>query len=114
MTAPRGALAERLRELLAGRDVREVRMFGGISFMVDDKLVVAAGRDGDLLVRIEPSRHDELLQVPGARDSFMGADRPMGPGWITVSGSHLESAEELAFWTRVGLEHHTEQPRKTR
>lgn len=107
MTKRHDALAERLRTLLAGRDVREVNMFGGLSFMVDNRMLVAARRDGDLLVRIDPSRHDELLQHPGARDSIMGADRPMGPGWITVSGLHLETAEELAFWTQIGLDHHS-------
>ena len=106
MTAAREALAGRVRAALpADRPVREVPMFGGLSFMVDDSLVVAAGRDGDLLVRIDPDRHDELLAVPGARPAVMGTDRPMGPGWIRVADDGLATDEQLAFWTQVGLDH---------
>ena len=106
MTAEREALADRVRAALPhDRPVREVSMFGGLSFMVDDTMVVAAGRNGDLLVRIDPARNDELLNVPGAKPAVMGADRPMGPGWITVSHDGLTTDKQLAFWTQVGLEH---------
>lgn len=106
MTAERDALADRIRAALPhDRPVREVSMFGGVSFMVDGSMVVAAGRDGDLLVRIDPARNGELLKLPGARPAVMGADRPMGPGWISVSHDGLATDEQLAFWTRVGLEH---------
>jgi hypothetical protein len=77
MTAEREALADRVRTALPqDRPVREVSMFGRLSFMVDDRMVVAVGRDGDLLVRIDPARNDELLTVPGAKPAVMGADRP--------------------------------------
>jgi len=79
-------------------------MFGGLSFMVDDAMVVATGRDGDLLVRTDPARNDELLDVLGAKPALMGPDRPMGPGWIAVSHDGLTTDEQLAFWTEVGLE----------
>ena len=106
MTAKREALADRVRAALPeNRPVREVSMFGGLSLMVDDSMVVAARRDGDLLVRIDPARNDELLNVPGAKPAVMGADRPMGPGWITVSRDGLSTDKQLAFWTQVGLEH---------
>lgn len=106
MTAEREALADRIRAALPhGRPVREVSMFGGLSFMVDDSMVVAAGRGGDLLVRIDPARHDELLDVPGARPAIMGVDRPMGPGWISISPDGLTTEKQLAFWMQVGLDH---------
>lgn len=107
MTAAREALAERVRAALAqDLPVREVSMFGGLSFMVEGSMVVAAGREGDLLVRIDPARSDELLAVPGAKPAVMGTDRPMGPGWIAVSHDRLVANEQLAFWIDVGLEHH--------
>ena len=89
-------------------------MFGGLSFMVDGAMVVAAGRDGDLLVRIDPSRNDELLDIPGAKPAVMGVDRPMGPGWIIVSHDSLTSDQQLAFWINVGLEHHAARPKSHR
>ncbi len=104
MSAQRDALADRVRGLLPrDRPVREVSMFGGLSFMVDDAMVVAAGRDGELLVRTDPARHGELLDVPGARPAVMGADRPMGPGWIAVGHDGLDTDERIAFWIDVGL-----------
>ena len=110
MTAEREALADRVRAALPDDGpVRVVSMFGGLSFMVDGSMVVAAGRAGDLLVRIDPARHDELLGVPGAEPAVMGADRPMGPGWIRVSRDGLGTDEQLAFWVEVGLEHRAAQ-----
>lgn len=106
MTAAQESLATRVRAALAeDRPVREVSMFGGLSFMVEDRMVVAAGRDGDLLVRIDPTRFDQLLTRPGAQPAIMGADRPMGAGWIRVSHDGIATDEQLGFWTGVGLEH---------
>jgi hypothetical protein len=34
-------------------------MFGGLSFMVNEKMVVAAHKLGDLLVRVDPERSRE-------------------------------------------------------
>ena len=105
MTAQREVLAGRVRAALPrDRPVREVSMFGGLSFMVDDSMVVAVRRDGGLLVRVDPARNDELLNAPGAKPAVMGADRPMGPGWITISSDGLTTDEQLEFWTQVGLE----------
>ena len=45
--SPRDALALRLRTIVAPYGtVREVKMFGGVAFMVDERMAVAAGRDG--------------------------------------------------------------------
>ena len=115
MTAERDALAGRVRSTLPhDRPVREVSMFGGLSFMVDDSMVVAVGRDGDLLVWIDPARHDELLDVPGTRPAVMGADRLMGPGWIAVSREGVATDEQLAFWTQVGLDYQATRARSER
>lgn len=106
MTAEQEALADRVRAALPqDRRIREVPMFGGLSFMVDDSMVVAVGRDGDLLVRVDPARNEDLLSRPGALPAIMGADRPMGPGWIRVSRHGLADDEALSFWTGVGLHH---------
>jgi TfoX/Sxy family transcriptional regulator of competence genes len=100
----RDALAQRLRDLLASyQNVREVRMFGGLSFMVDERMAVAAGRDGDLLVRTDPAAYDDLLQQ-GGQPAYMGKDRPMGPGWINVPSSNIQDMEALAYWVRVGID----------
>jgi len=57
-----GELVDRVRDALAGKpSVREVKMFGGLSFMVNEKMVVSVRGDGGLLVRADPEQADELL-----------------------------------------------------
>lgn len=98
-------LVERLRALLADEpSMREVSMFGGRSFMVNDKMIASARKGGDLLVRVDAERHDELTRVPGASQAEMGAGRTMGPSWISVSAVSVTSDERLAFWLDVGME----------
>ena len=101
--SPQDVLAERLRVVLASRSaVREVRMFGGLSFMVDGRLAVSAGRDGDLLVSTDPAEYDALIGR-GAEPARMRNGRAMGRGWLTVSHQRIEGDEELAFWVAVGI-----------
>lgn len=80
-------------------------MFGGLSFMVNDKMVVAVGRDGDLLVRVDPERNSELIALPGVRPAEMGVGRAMGPSWISVAHDALVADEQLSFWVAVALDH---------
>lgn len=77
-------------------------MFGGLSFMVDERLVVAAGKHGDLLVHVDPARNEELLSRPGARSAEMGKGRSMGPAWIEVARSNLDD-EALRYWIATAL-----------
>jgi len=105
-TSPRQAdVVARLRALLVGEPVRELSMFGGLSFMVGDKMLANVRKDGDLLLRVDADRHDELVAHPGAAQAEMGPGRQMGPGWITVSSAAVADDEGLTFWTDVALQH---------
>lgn len=115
MTDQREALAARVRAALpADRAVREVSMFGGLALMLDERMVVSVHRDGSLLVRVDPDRSTELLALPGAAPAVMGADRPMGPGWITVTADGLATDDQLADWVEVALDHHRRQEAPSR
>lgn len=106
MTPAQEALVERLRSLFANEPVlREVSMFGGRSFMVNEKLAVSALKSGGLLVRVDAEQHTELLTRPGAQQATMGADREMGPGWIEVEAATVEDDENLAAWLDIAMEH---------
>jgi hypothetical protein len=106
MTPEQAELVDRLRALLAAESsTREVPMFGGLSFMVNDKLIVSALRGGDLLVRVAPERDSELGDLPGASPAEMGPGRTMRPGWISVSAAAITGDDRLAFWLAVTLEH---------
>ncbi len=101
---PQEALADRLRGVVPTYGtVREVRMFGGLSFMVDERMAVAASRDGELLVRTDPAEYDDRLRR-GAEAAYMGKDRPMGPGWVSVRAERIRENAELAYWVRVGVD----------
>lgn len=102
----RDELVERLREQLALEPVtREIAMFGGRAFMVDEKMAVCALKSGDLLVRVDADEHSDLLARPGAEPAEMGVGRTMGPGWIAVTAVSIDDEQELAFWCEKALEY---------
>ncbi len=79
MTPEQTDLIERVRALIADETaMREMSMFGGRSVMVNEKMIVSAGKGGGLLVRVNADRHDELLSRPGAMQAEMGPGRDMG------------------------------------
>jgi TfoX/Sxy family transcriptional regulator of competence genes len=60
-------LAANVRAALADMaNVREVRMFGGIGFMLNDNMIAATSKRG-LLVRVGRERQHDALSRPGAR-----------------------------------------------
>ena len=107
--AEHAPLVDRVRAALTGEpSTREVPMFGGVSFMVNDKMVVAVHHDGDLLVRVDPARHSELLARPGARPAEMGAGRTMGKGWIGVAAAQLATDHDVSVWVDEALAHNAQ------
>ena len=77
-------LTNRLRQLLADETaVTEKKMFGGLAFLVDGHLSVAASHNGGLLVRIAPTDMDECIARPHVAPMEMRG-RALN-GWITVA-----------------------------
>lgn len=102
-TPPQDALLQRVRELVVAEpDVREVSMFGGRAIMVNNKMIISVGKDGSLLVRVDATNHESLLNQPGADQAEMGAGRTMGPGWITVHPDALDD-HHLTFWIDTAM-----------
>ena len=102
-------LLEEVRTFLPpDRAVREVRMFGGWSVMLEDRMLASVRKDGSLLVRVDPTRAPALLAVEGAQPAAM-AHRTMGPGWIAVSAEAVSTPEQVGFWLIAALEHHAAQ-----
>lgn len=100
------SLVERVRSALSPEhSPREVAMFGGCAFMVNEKMVVSAGKNGDLLVRVSAEGHDHLLREPGARQAVMGRDRTMGPGWISVAGDSVDTDSAVEYWIAIALQY---------
>lgn len=98
-------LAEQIRtalEDLGASEVREVKMFGGLSFMVDDQLTVSASNQGDLLVRCDAEEVDELLGRPEATWAEM-RNKKMSKGWIRVEAEATRDHDQLSFWVTKAL-----------
>ena len=96
------ALAARIRALTVPEaGVTEQRMFGGLAFLVDGRMAVAASGQGGLMVRCEPEETDALLEEPHAR-VFTMRDRPMD-GWLRVDDEGVQTEAQLAPWVRRGV-----------
>ena len=101
--------AERVRAALADRQVREVKMFGGLAFMVDERMVVCVSAGGsDLLVRVSPESDAQHLKKSGAARAEMGKGRSMGEGWITVDKTALAEEEDFTYWMTAALSFHAQ------
>ena len=71
MALDQDELAAAVRAALAGAgDIREVKMFGGIGFMLNGNMVAAASKRG-LLVRVGKEAQSEALAQPGTRPMVM-------------------------------------------
>jgi TfoX/Sxy family transcriptional regulator of competence genes len=94
-------LAQRIRALVATRDLSEKRMFGGLAFLVGGNMAVAASGQGGILVRVGPERSDELSATTAASVAVMRG-RPM-PGWLRVDADHLKTGRQLKKWVDLGV-----------
>jgi TfoX/Sxy family transcriptional regulator of competence genes len=93
-------LAANVRAALAGTgDIREVKMFGGIGFMLNGNLVAAASRRG-LLLRVGKDRQAEALAQSGAQPMVMRG-RTM-EGYIYVDPPAL-SKQAMQNWLRLAV-----------
>jgi len=95
-------LVARIRELLAAaeKEVEEKRMFGGLCFMVDDKMCVCA-RESSIMVRIDPAGSDEALELPGVTPMVHNG-RGM-KGYVYVDETALTTKKQLAYWVNQAL-----------
>lgn len=97
-------LADRIRQALAPlSSVKEQKMFGGIAFMVNGKMCVGAYSGGEMMVRCDPDRADELVTRKGARHAEMKG-KPMAKGWLLVSSEGTTSAQDFDYWIGVALD----------
>ena len=77
-------LADRLREILYGEEgLTELRMFGGLAFLINGHMAVSASGQGGLLLRVDPADPRDLASRAGAQ-SFVMRGRAM-EGWLRVA-----------------------------
>jgi TfoX/Sxy family transcriptional regulator of competence genes len=95
-------LAERVRELVAGEQgVAEQRMFGGLAFLINGNMSVAASGQGGLLVRMAPAEGDALIDNKDVHPMVMRG-REMS-GWLRVDAAAVRTENQLEQWVTRGV-----------
>jgi TfoX-like protein len=104
-------LASRIRDLVGDDlDCTETKMFGGLAFLVNGNMAVAASGQGGLLVRVDPEESAGLVAQSGARLLEMRG-REM-PGWLRVDAARVQGKAELAPWVKRGVSYARSLPPK--
>ena len=96
-------LADRINIQLEQKKVsfKEKKMFGGLCYMVDDKMCVGVMKD-NLMLRIDPEDREALKEADGVEDmDFTG--RTM-KGFLYARPSAIDSEEALSFYLDKALE----------
>lgn len=103
-------LAAQIRRLLSChlpdgatlQDITEKHMFGGLAFMVRDKMCVCiSGRDGcEVMVRIGKENHDQALTHAGVRTTVMKGREYRG--YVDLDEAALH---QLEHWVALALQH---------
>ena len=104
-------LADRVRAVVQGeRGLTERRMFGGLAFLLDGNMAVAASSKGGLLLRIDPADGPALVQQPHV-SHFVMRGREMA-GWLHVGSAAVQTDDELRSWVHHGVAYARSLPPK--
>ncbi len=104
-------LADRIRAVVAAEDaLTEQKMFGGLAFLVNGNMAVAASGQGGLMVRVDPDATASLVAHPHAR-RFEMRGREMD-GWLSIDADGLRSDDDLRDWVRHGITYARSLPPK--
>lgn len=94
-------LAARVRAiLLAEKKITEKRMFGGLAFLRDGKMCVTVSKDR-LMLRVEPSMHEQLIEQSGCSTVIMRG-LPYR-GWIHVTADALKTQKAFMRYIHLAL-----------
>ena len=104
-------LADRIRELVGGeKGVDEKRMFGGLAFLINGNMSVAASGRGGLMVRVPPAETDKLLAREHVEPMVMAGRETRG--WLRVSGDGVRTKRQLQSWVAKGVDYAKSLPPK--
>jgi TfoX/Sxy family transcriptional regulator of competence genes len=92
-------LNNRIREALAEiSGVEEKKMFGGVCYMVDEKMCMGVMGD-EVMCRIGPDAYEDALEKHGCREMVFSG-KPL-KGYVLVDETACGSKKQLEYW--VGL-----------
>ena len=96
-------LADRTREIISvtHKKVEEKKMFGGLCFMVNDKMCVGVEQER-LMVRLDPALYDVVMEKDGCNPmDFTGR---IMKGYVFVDIEALNTKRKLAYWVKLALD----------
>jgi TfoX/Sxy family transcriptional regulator of competence genes len=104
-------LAERIRAEVAGqKDLTEMKMFGGLAFLVGGNMAVGVSGQGGLMIRCDVDDTEALLSEPGAQPFEM---RGKGMrGWLRVEADAVDDDVALRTWVERGTAYARSLPAK--
>src|SRR5690349_2915330 len=104
-------LADRIRELVGGeKGVEEKRMFGGLAFLINGSISVAASGRGGLMVRVPPAETEKLLAREHVEPMVMAGRETRG--WLRVSADGVKTKRQLQSWVSRGVDYVRSLPPK--
>lgn len=97
-------LANLCRELIVAtyKNVEEKKMFGGLCFMVNDKMCVGVEKER-LMVRLDPAKFDEALEKEGCK--LMDFTGKVMKGFVFVDADVLDTKKKLNYWIQLALDY---------
>src|SRR3954454_11251671 len=104
-------LADRIRELVAAeRGVEEKRMFGGLAFLINGNMSVAASGRGGLMVRVPPDETETLIRREHVGPMVMAGRETRG--WLRISDEGVRTKRQLQSWVTRGIDYAKSLPPK--
>jgi TfoX/Sxy family transcriptional regulator of competence genes len=97
-------LADRAREIIAvtHKITEEKKMFGGLCFMVNDKMCVGIEQDR-MMVRFNPAIYEEIMEKEGC--SPMDFTGKVMKGYAFVDANVLNTKKKLEYWIKLALDY---------
>lgn len=96
-------LADRISSFLKDKKVNfyEKKLFGGLCFMVNDKMCVGIIKD-ELMARIGKEKYGEALLKRGCSEmTFTG--KPM-KGYVYLNDEAIDLESDLEYWLQLALD----------
>ncbi|MAU80990.1 MAG: RNA methyltransferase [Gordonia sp.] len=104
-------LAYRIRGMLAtecGLDERS--MFGGLAFLINGNMALAASGQGGIMVRVAPEETEALLAFDHTEPMVMSGREARG--WLRVSDEGIRTERQLQRWVTLGSDYARKLPPK--
>jgi TfoX/Sxy family transcriptional regulator of competence genes len=83
------------------KKVEEKKMFGGICFMLNDKMCLGVS-DDELMVRFDPVLQDRIMEKRGARP--MDFTNKIMKGYVFVNQDGLKNKKDLDYWVDLAID----------